>query len=700
MSAPKKQATLGRFFTALKRPQDGAMPEVPVKKSRLEPPERPASPACEVPGEVPGEELKNSCSEPADQPAAEAALPQPISAVLRAQNVPVKSATSSVMYAELCAVYEVVEATSSRLSITKLCADFMYSVLKRDPGHLIPVTYLFINRLGPDYEPGLELGLGEGILIKTISDACGKSAAQVKSSYRECGDLGTVAQQARVVQPTMFKPKPLTVRDVFSTLQTIAQAEGKDSQGKKIRLIKKMLTACQGMEAKYLIRSLESKLRIGLAEKTVLVALSKAILTHEHDGKEPSPEQIDAAEALVRDTFCQVPNYEMIINAALEHGIMNLAQHCVLTPGIPLKPMLAKPTKSITEVLDRFQGQRFTCEYKYDGERAQVHLMEDGTIRIYSRNSENMTERYPEIQFQQFLAHPQTTRSLIIDCEAVAWDKEKQKILPFQVLSTRKRKGVELKDIKVRVCLFAFDLLYLNGESMLKCSLADRRNQLYSVLKVVPGELQFANEITTMELSELQTYLEQSVSDSCEGLMVKMLDGEESQYEPSKRSRNWLKLKKDYLEGVGDSLDLAVLGAYYGRGKRTGTYGGFLLGCYNPDLEEFETCCKIGTGFSEEVLQSLYTQLKDTVIPAPRGDVSYDDSNPPDVWFEPTMLFEVLTADLSLSPVYKAGRDVYGKGISLRFPRFLRIRADKSVTDATSSDQIVEFYQKQAHSSG
>ncbi|AAS51073.1 ACL155Wp [Eremothecium gossypii ATCC 10895] len=697
MSAPKKQATLGRFFTALKRPQDGATAAATVKKSKVEAAECLAAPA----GHEQDAEVKNSLPELADKPAPGGVLPQAASAVPRAQSSPVKPAAStSVMYADLCAVFEAVEATSSRLSITKLCADFMYSVLKCDPGHLIPVTYLFINRLGPDYEPGLELGLGEGILIKTISDACGKSAAQVRSSYRECGDLGTVAQQARVVQPTMFKPKPLTVRDVFSTLQAIAQAEGKDSQGKKIRLIKKMLTACQGMEAKYLIRSLESKLRIGLAEKTVLVALSKAILTHEHDGKEPSPEQVDAAEALVRDTFCQVPNYEMIINAALQYGIMNLPQHCVLTPGIPLKPMLAKPTKSITEVLDRFQGQRFTCEYKYDGERAQVHLMEDGTIRIYSRNSENMTERYPEIQFHQFLANPQTTRSLIIDCEAVAWDNEKQKILPFQVLSTRKRKGVELKDVKVRVCLFAFDLLYLNGESLLKCSLADRRKHLYSVLKVVPGELQFANEITTMELSELQTYLEQSVSASCEGLMVKMLDGEESQYEPSKRSRNWLKLKKDYLEGVGDSLDLAVLGAYYGRGKRTGTYGGFLLGCYNPDLEEFETCCKIGTGFSEEVLQSLHAQLKDTVIAAPRGDVSYDDSSPPDVWFEPAMLFEVLTADLSLSPVYKAGRDVYGKGISLRFPRFLRIREDKSVTDATSSDQIVEFYQRQANSSG
>ena len=176
-----------------------------------------------------------------------------------------------------------------------------------------------------------------------------------------------------------------------------------------------------------------------------------------------------------------------------------------------------------------------------------------------------------------------------------------------------------------------------------------------------------------------------------------MMDGVESYYEPSKRSRNWLKLKKDYLEGVGDSLDLCVLGAYFGRGKRTGTYGGFLLGCYNADSEDFETCCKIGTGFSEEMLQTLYEKLSPTVIDGPKGTYVFDSSAEPDVWFEPTMLFEVLTADLSLSPIYKAGSSVYDKGISLRFPRFLRIRDDKSVEDATSSEQIIEMYQNQSH---
>lgn len=182
--------------------------------------------------------------------------------------------------------------------------------------------------------------------------------------------------------------------------------------------------------------------------------------------------------------------------------------------------------------------------------------------------------------------------------------------------------------------------------------------------------------------------------------MVKMLHGPDSYYEPSKRSRNWLKLKKDYLAGVGDSLDLVVIGAYIGRGKRTGGYGGFLLASYNQDTGEYETTCKIGTGFSEQDLADLHAKLSPTEIKQPKSYYVYDTTNSnavPDVWFEPTLVFEVLTADLSLSPIYKAAHHEYGKGISLRFPRFLRVRDDKGIEDATSSTEVAEFYERQAN---
>ena len=717
-SGNKRQVTLARFFTSVKNDAakiEKTAPEssdsgVTQPQKRDDPPQldQATSPLKKRLKRLENGTTKSTISElstPVGPSSSSPATPSS-SRVNTADTDPKetnKPFVSKVPFIDLCKLFEEVEGTSSRLAIIKLCADFFVQVMKQDSRNLIPITYLCINKLGPDYLPGLELGLGEGLLMKTISEAYGKSLSHLKEEYKETGDLGQIAMTARKVQPTMFKPTPLTVGEVFQNLQTIASSQGKDSQSKKIRLIKRMLTACEGIEAKFLIRSLESKLRIGLAEKTVLISLSKALLIHEYGEKSKTGVEVDdmglaeTAEAKIRDAYCQVPNYEIIINCCLEYGIMQLDKHCSLQPGIPLKPMLAKPTKSITEVLDTFQGKSFTSEYKYDGERAQVHLLENGEMRIYSRNGENMTERYPEINIRDFLSEPETANNMILDCEAVAWDKENQKILPFQVLSTRKRKDVDIKDVKVRVCLFAFDILCYNNEKLIGKSLRERREYLRRVTREVPGEFQYATQLTTDDLDELRQFLDQSIKHSCEGLMVKMLEGEESHYEPSKRSRNWLKLKKDYLEGVGDSFDLCVLGAYYGKGKRTGTYGGFLLGCYNQDTGEFETACKIGTGFSEEMLQQLYQRLQPTVIDGPKAFYVYDSSAEPDIWFEPTLLFEVLAADLSLSPIYKAGSTSYDKGISLRFPRFIRLREDKGVEDATSSEQIIEFYESQSH---
>ena len=439
----KKQATLARFFTSMK------------KKKTVEETAAPAAPATQEETSKESNEEHTEATPPLKKMKLE-----PASVVEKKPATKTATTTAStdkfvsvIPYKDLCQMFEEVEKTSSRLAIIKLCSDFLISVMEQDSRNLIPVTYLCINKLGPDYMPGMELGLGEGLLMKTISEACGKSLAQVKLDYKDTGDLGEVAMSARNVQPTMFKPKPLTVGEVFTNLQTIASAQGKDSQTRKIRLIKRMLTACQGVEAKFLIRSLESKLRIGLAEKTVLISLSKALLVREHKraGDNMDMEIVETAEQRIRDAFCQVPNYEIIINACLEYGISELDTHCSLRPGIPLKPMLAKPTKAITEILDTFQGQHFTCEYKYDGERAQVHLLPDGSMRIYSRNGENMTERYPEINIHDFIRDSDKTKTLILDCEAVAWDKEQGKILPFQVLSTRKRKDVDINEVKVRV---------------------------------------------------------------------------------------------------------------------------------------------------------------------------------------------------------------------------------------------------------
>ena len=247
----------------------------------------------------------------------------------------------------------------------------------------------------------------------------------------------------------------------------------------------------------------------------------------------------------------------------IKYGIMNLREHCKLKPGVPLKPMLAKPTKAITEVLDRYENQTFTCEYKYDGERAQIHYVAKdadeelsqaaasaaketgkGVASIFSRNSEDLSKKYPDVLAKLPTWVKEGTKSFVLDCESVAWDVTEKKVLPFQQLMTRKKKDVKLEDVKVKVCVFAFDLLYLNGEPVVEKSLRERRELLVQAFNPVEGEFAFATSMNGQELDEIQTFLDESVKASCEGLMVKMLDGRESGYEPSKRSRNWLKVSR------------------------------------------------------------------------------------------------------------------------------------------------------------
>ncbi|KAI8957539.1 ATP-dependent DNA ligase [Daldinia sp. FL1419] len=642
-----------------------------------------------------------------------------------------------VPYAALCTTFSLIELTSKRLQITEYCSLFLQQVLRLTPDDFLPTVLLMINKLAPDYA-GIELGIGESLIMKAIGETTGRSLQVIKADQKEIGDLGLVAVKSRSTQPTMFKPKPLTVRGVHKGLMDIATVTGNGAQGRKVDGIKKLLSSADAhsagkvdihkdkggpSEAKYLIRFLEGKLRLGLAERTVLVAIAQAMICHEaaQKGQVPSTKEIEEAEAMLKTVYSELPSWDVIIPAMVKNGIMRLKETCKLRPGVPLKPMLAKPTKAITEVLDRFENQTFTCEYKYDGERAQIHYVAKdhsdeyidalpgatkeaakGVASIFSRNSEDLSKKYPDILAKLHTWVKDGTKSFVLDCETVAWDVTEKKVLPFQQLMTRKKKDVKLEDVKVKVCVFAFDLLFLNGEAVVEKSLRERRELLHGAFQPVEGEFAFATHMNGRELDEIQAFLDESVKASCEGLMVKMLDGSESGYEPSKRSRNWLKIKKDYLSGVGDSLDLVVLGAYHGRGKRTSVYGAFLLACYNAASDTYETICNIGTGFSEQVLEDLHKQLSEIVIDRPKPFYSHSSGgqHQPDVWFEPRYVWEVKTADLTLSPRYKAGLkenvDPSGeKGISLRFPRFIKVRDDKKPDEATSSRQVAELYRKQ-----
>ncbi|GKT53468.1 DNA ligase-like protein [Colletotrichum tofieldiae] len=536
-----------------------------------------------------------------------------------------------VPYAALCTTFSLIELTTKRLEIMAHCSLFLRQVLRLTPDDLLPTVLLMINKLAPDYA-GIELGIGESLIMKAIGETTGRSLAVIKQDQKEIGDLGLVAVKSRSTQPTMFKPKALTIRGVHNGLMGIATVSGNGAQGRKVDAIKKLLSAADShssgkvdiskdkggpSEAKYLVRFLEGKLRLGLAEKSVLVSLAQAVVFHEANAKGQVPKTTDV-------------------------------------------------------------------------EQAEATLKTD------------LSKKYPDILAKLHTWVKEDTKSFVLDCETVAWDVDEKKVLPFQQLMTRKKKDVKIEDVKVKVCVFAFDLLYFNGEAIVEKSLRERRELLENAFQPVEGEFSFATHMDGQELEQIQVFLDESVKASCEGLMVKMLDGSESGYEPSKRSRNWLKIKKDYLSGIGDSLDLVVLGAYHGKGKRTSVYGAFLLACYNPSSESYETVCNIGTGFSEAVLEELHKQLSDIVIDRPKPFYAHSSGgqHQPDVWFEPRYVWEVKTADLTLSPRYKAGCkegvDPGGeKGISLRFPRFIKVRDDKKPDEATSSRQVAEMYRKQ-----
>ncbi|XP_065353538.1 DNA ligase 1 [Cloeon dipterum] len=617
-----------------------------------------------------------------------------------------------VPYLALARTLEAIENTSARLKITEILSNFYRSVIVMSPENLIQCVYLCLNKLAPAFE-GLELGLAEKSLMKAVSQSSGRSDKQVLEELDSTGDLGIVAQNSCGRQTKLFKPPPLNVPKVFSQLKEIAAMKGRDSMTRKLEKVSAMYNACQPIEARYLLRSLSGKLRIGLAEQTVLQALALACVTTPPEQKEYPPAVLNASQGIsaesfkskldehaliLKTTYCECPVYEKIIPIMLEHGLKKLPEKCQISPGIPLRPMLAQPTKGVADVLARFDGRKFTCEFKYDGERAQVHISDKGkTVRIFSRNQEDNTSKYPDLVSRIGSQIESYVEDCILDCEAVAWDRESEKILPFQVLSTRKKKDANESEIKIQVCLFVFDLLYINGEPLVRSPLNERRNKLKEIIKEVPGQLKLADGLDTDSLEEVQAYLELSIKGNCEGLMVKTLE-EEATYEIAKRSRNWLKLKKDYLDGVGDTLDLVVLGGYLGRGKRTGVYGGFLLGCYDPEAEEYQSICKIGTGFSDEDLHKHSEFFKEHILSGgARPYYRYDPSLEPDHWFDAVQVWEVKCADLSLSPIHKAAIGIVDpeKGISLRFPRFLRIRDDKKVEEATAASQVAEFYQNQ-----
>ena len=571
--------------------------------------------------------------------------------------------------------YEKIEATSKRLEMT----DLLVELLKKTPINVISkVVYLTQGKLYPDFL-GVEMGVAEKLAIKALARASGARESQIQADLQTSGDIGETAQKflSKRKQSTFFTKK-LTVEHVYETLDKLAKTSGSGTVDTKMALLSSLLTDATPKEAKWIIRTVTGNLRLGIADMTVLEALAIAY----GGGKE--------ARELVERAYNISSDLGRVANIVAEKGIDGIKNFKVMVFE-PIRPMLAERLASPEEILEKFGG-KCAAEYKYDGERVQAHK-KDNKVILYSRRLENISSQYPDAV--DLIKEKIHAKEAILEAECVAMDLETGDMRPFQELMHRRRKyGVEEAIEQYPISLFPFDLLYVDGRDLTLEPLKERRKELEKIIKKT-DRITAATQKIVNNPKELEDFFEQAIAEGCEGLMCKSV-AKDSAYQAGNRGWLWIKYKRDYKSEMTDTVDLVVVGALHGRGKRVGTYGALLLATYNNEADTFETVTKCGTGFTDKDLIQLRDMLAKHVIP--RKNSRVQSTLQADVWFEPSLVLEILGAEITLSPIHMAAMDSIrkGAGLAIRFPRFTgKYRTDKAPEDATTSKEIVEMYRLQ-----
>jgi len=578
-------------------------------------------------------------------------------------------------YSLVTEVYERIEGTTKRLEMT----DYLVEFFRRTPKEIIDkVVYLTQGKLYPDFM-GIEMGVAEKLAIKAVAKASGRRESEIEEDLARTGDLGETAQKflEKKKQLSFFK-KPLTVERVYQTLDKIARVSGEGSIDLKVNLLAGLLADASPKDAKYIIRTVTGKLRLGIADMTVLDALAIA-----YGGGKGAREIIERAYNISSDLG-------KVAKAVAEGGI-EAVKNFRISLGNPIRPMLAERLSSPAEILEKLGG-KCIAEYKYDGERIQAHKSGDNVI-LFSRRLENITSQYPDAV--ELIRNHIKAREAIIEAECVAVNLDTGEMMPFQELMHRRRKyDIEKAASEYPVSLFAFDALYVDGRDLTLEPYPVRHEILEKIIEQ-NDRFQLAKYMIVDNTEDLERFFEEAVEAGCEGLVCKSLGGD-AIYQAGARGWLWIKYKRDYKSEMTDTVDLVVVGAFHGRGKRAGTYGALLLAAYNHENDTFETICKCGSGFTDEDLQNLPKMLEPYRIGHRHPRVNSNlEAN---VWFLPKMVIEVIGAEITLSPIHTCARDLIrkGSGLAIRFPRFTgRYRTDKSAEDATRVDEIVEMYKRQ-----
>ena len=581
-----------------------------------------------------------------------------------------------MLYSLIVETYSKIEETTKRLEIT----DLLVSLVQSTPPSIIDkVVYLTQGKLYPDFL-GIELGIAEKLLARALAKISGKTEEKVATAYKRSGDLGTVAQELLADKTqASFHKEELTVEDVYASLDKIAHESGLGSIDSKLRHLTGILGRASPREAKYITRMAVGRLRLGVADMTILDALAIAL----GNGKESRP--------ILERAYNRSSDLGYVAKMLAEKGIQSISS-LKITVGRPVRPMLAERLSDPKEIMAKMEGE-CAAEYKYDGLRIQAHIASNG-VTLFSRRLENITDQFPDVQ--RLLKKHIAANDVVVEGETVPIDATTGELLPFQLVSQRRGRKFDLdRTIEdIPVAFFSFDLLFADNIDYTDLSYLQRRERL-RIMVPEAERIGLSKQSICKDPVQLDDFMQQAVAEGCEGLMIKSI-GPDSTYKAGARGWTWIKYKRDYKSEMQDSVDLAVVGAFAGRGRRGGSYGAALLAAYDKKEDVFRTVCKCGSGFTDEDLAKLPVMLDKYKIDHrhPRVNSKIE----PDAWFVPGLVLEIVGAEITLSPIHTAGMNSvrHDAGLAVRFPRFTgKYRDDKSPEDCTSTSEIVEMYQAQ-----
>jgi DNA ligase-1 len=579
-----------------------------------------------------------------------------------------------MLYSTLVETYERLEATTKRLEMTDILAELLGEA---SPDELEMVIYLTQGKIHPDWTGEPEIGMAEKMVVETVSKASGLKKEEVQALLAETGDIGLTAERALEGKRLgRLGGRQLTVFDVYGDLDQIAKESGKGSSARKIDKLVKLLVNTTPLGARYLTRTVVGALRLGVGDMTMLDALALA-----HTDSAENRDLLERAYNITSDLG-------YVARTLAEEGIEAMEGVRVVV-GKPIRMMLAQRLSTPEETIERLD--RCSAEYKLDGERFQIHKKGD-LVQIFSRRLENITGMYPDaVELTLKLVKAEDA---ILEGEAVAVDPDTGEMKPFQTLMQRRRK-YKIREMmeKFPIAVFLFECLYVDGEDLTLEPYEARRSRLEEVVEETDRFI-VVKALETSSAKELEGFLEEAISNGTEGLVVKSLGGD-SIYRAGARSWLWVKLKRSYQSKMVEPVDLVVVGAFHGRGRRAGSYGALLMAAYDPAEDIFRTVCKVGSGFTDENLAEL---------PGKLGEYHRDERHPrvdslmeADVWFSPSLVIEVLGDEITLSPVHTCAfnRLREDSGLAIRFPRFIRWRVDKAPEDATTVDEVEDMYKSQ-----